>query len=140
MDIQESVHRILARRECLADLFYLVFLDRYPEVRHHFEGVNLKYQAVLLTTALLVIQCHAMGSYPATTAYLRYLGSKHRARNIPPELYPPFRDALRTTLARFHSKDWDAGLAGQWRAALDKAVATMLEGYQQHFTVRGLRR
>jgi hypothetical protein len=45
MDIKESVHQILGNQELLADLFYCLFLDRYPEVRRHFQGVDLKYQA-----------------------------------------------------------------------------------------------
>lgn len=135
MDIKESLHRILGDREVLADLFYIVFLDRYPEVRRHFQGVNLKHQAVLLTMALMVIERHHTDAYPATETYLKYLGTKHHDRAIPPDLYRGFRDALLATLERFHSNDWDAPLAGQWRAAIDGAIATMLKGYRQHFTV-----
>jgi hemoglobin-like flavoprotein len=135
MDIRDSVHRILGNQESLADLFYLVFLDHYPEVRRHFEGVDLKHQAVLLTMALLVIERHHTASYPATETYLKYLGTKHRMRGVPAELFPPFRDALLTTLEQFHGSNWDAGLAGQWKEAIDGATETMLEGYKQHFSV-----
>jgi hypothetical protein len=40
MDIKESVHQILGNQELLVDLFYCLFLDRYPEVRRHFQGVT----------------------------------------------------------------------------------------------------
>jgi hemoglobin-like flavoprotein len=135
MHIQESVHRILGRQEALADLFYLVFLDDYPEVRQYFEGVDLQYQAVLLTMALLVIERHYTAAYPATKAYLKYLGTKHQTRGVPEELFPHFRDALLVTLEQFHGSDWDAGLARQWKEAIDGATETMLEGYRQHFSV-----
>jgi len=135
MDIKESVHRILDREECLADLFYVVFLERYPEVRRHFAGVNLKHQAVLLKMALLVIERHYERPYAATGMYLNYLGSKHHQRGIPPELYPNFRDALLAALARFHSADWDDVLATQWRDAIDRATAKILEGYRENFHV-----
>ena len=135
MDINESVHRILEHRESLADLFYLVFLDRYPDVRQHFQGVNLEHQAVLLTMALLVIERHYTASYPATEMYLKYLGTKHCQRGIPPDLYPHFRDAMLATLERFHSKDWTESLAKQWTEAIEGAIEKMLEGYKQHYTV-----
>jgi hemoglobin-like flavoprotein len=135
MNIRESVHRILRSQESLADLFYRLFLDHYPEVRQHFQGVDLKYQAVLLTMALLVMERHHSASYPATETYLKYLGTKHRTRGVPAELFPCFRDALLATLERFHGSDWDGGLAGQWKKAIERATETMLEGYKQHFTV-----
>jgi hypothetical protein len=49
------------------------------------------------------------------------------------ELFPRFRDALLVTLEQFHGSDWDAGLARQWKEAIEKATATMREGYRQHF-------
>ena len=55
MDIQESLRQILTREELVADLFYVVFLERYPEVRRHFIGVNMRRQSVLLTMALQVV-------------------------------------------------------------------------------------
>jgi hemoglobin-like flavoprotein len=132
---QRSLHRILGNQTSLAELFYCGFLDQYPEVRQHFQGVDLKYQAALLTMALLVIERHHTASYPATETYLRYLGTKHHTRGVPAELFPHFRDALLATLEQFHGSDWDVGLAGQWQKAIAGATKTMLEGYEQHFTV-----
>jgi hemoglobin-like flavoprotein len=135
MDIAQSLHRILEQQETMADLFYIIFLERYPEVRQYFEGVNLKAQSVLLTMALMVMERHYSGSYPATRMYLRYLGTKHHDRGIPAELFPKFRDALLAALERFHSNDWNAHLARQWHDAIDHATATMLSGYRHHYTV-----
>src|SRR5262245_28244118 len=69
MNIQESLHAILQRQDSITDLFYRVFLERYPEVRDHFQGVNLRHQAVLLNMALMVMERHYKGSYPATEMY-----------------------------------------------------------------------
>ncbi len=135
MDIRESIHAILQQEETLADLFYLVFLERYPEVRRHFEGVDLKRQAVLLTTALMVVEGYYAHAHPSVGTYLKYLGSRHHGRGVAPELYPKFRDALLETLERFHGKAWEPGLAAQWREAIDRAADTMLQGYREHFTV-----
>ena len=135
MDIQQSLHRILEQKDTLADLFYLVFLERYPEVGSRFHGVNMKAQGTLLTMALMVMERNYSGSYPATALYLRYLGTKHHDRGIPREDYPKFRAAMLATLARFHSKDWNPQLARQWAEAIDRATAAMLDGYRHHYTV-----
>jgi hemoglobin-like flavoprotein len=135
MDIQQSLHRILEQKDTLADLFYLVFLERCPEVRHRFEGVDMRGQVALLTMALMVIERHYQGSYPATAMYLRYLGTTHHDRGIARGDFPKFRAAMLATLERFHSKDWNPHLARQWAEAIDKATTTMLDGYQHHCTV-----
>jgi hemoglobin-like flavoprotein len=135
MDIQQSMNRILEQKETLADLFYLVFLERYPELRPHFERVNMKGQVALLTMALMVMERHYHHSYPATEMYLRYLGTKHHDRHIPSADFPKFRAAMLASLERFHSKDWNPHLARQWAEAIDKASAAMLDGYRHHYSV-----
>jgi len=134
MDIHESMHRILQQKDTLADLFYLVFLERYPEVRRHFEGVDMQGQAALLTMALMVMERHYQGSYPATAMYLRYLGTKHHDRGTHREDFPKFSAAMLATLERFHSNDWNPQLARQWAEAIDKATAEMLQGYRHHYS------
>jgi hemoglobin-like flavoprotein len=134
MDIHESLHRILERDAELANLFYAAFLER-PGVHDHFRGVDVRRQAVLLTMALMVIERHYQHPYSATNLYLKYLGTRHRDRKIPAELFPEFREVLLTALEKFHGADWDTGLAGQWGAAIDRAMETMREGYRARFTV-----
>jgi hemoglobin-like flavoprotein len=135
MEIEQSLRQVLGQQETVVDLFYVTFLDRYPEVRPYFAGVNLRHQAVLLTMALMVIEGYYSHGYPATEAYLRYLGSRHHGWGIAPEHYPKFRDALLATLEQFHGSDWEPELARQWREAIDRAIKAMLQGYKQHFTV-----
>jgi hemoglobin-like flavoprotein len=135
MNIHESVHHILQQEGTFADLFYLVFLEQFPDVRKHFEKVNMKHQGVLLTMALTVMERHYSGDYAATRMYLQYLGTKHHDRGIPAESFPKFQEALLATLHRFHSTDWQPPLAEQWRTAIERAIATMLEGYRTHFSV-----
>ena len=135
MDIHESLHQILAHKENLADRFYQVFFERYPEVRPHFDGINIRHQAEVLRMALMIMECHYTHAYPATEGYLKYLGSKHHDRGVGLELYPKFRDALLVTLEQFHGTEWNEGLAGQWHEAYDRATRAMAEGYQHHFSV-----
>ncbi|MFN4260277.1 MAG: globin domain-containing protein [Gemmataceae bacterium] len=132
MNIKQSIHRILEQENTLADLFYLVFLDKYPEVRRFFERVDMRRQAQVLTMVLLVLETHSTHGYPATTRYLRQLGTDHQRWGIKPELYPHFRDALLETLRRFHGSNWTPEVAGEWELAIDRAIATMLEGYSDN--------
>jgi len=130
MDITDSVHLVLAEKESFANVFYLVFLENYPEVRQHFTQVNFKHQNALLTMALLVMERHYRFNYPATEMYLNYLGTEHDERGISPQLYPMFREALLGSLQQFHGPAWDKKLAEQWRGAIDKTVESMMKGYR----------
>ena len=129
MNIHESVHEILLRSDTLANLFYLVFLDKYPEVQTHFQGVDMKRQNLLLTMALLMVERHAEHDYPATEAYFHMLGRQHQWRAIPRKLYPKWREALLGTLERFHGPQWNEDLSRQWASALDAAIKSMLMAY-----------
>ena len=136
MNLSESVHYVLTQEETLADLFYLVFLKNHPEVRRHFEKVDLKRQAVVLNMILLVLERHHAHAYPAITHFLRQLGAKHYLRKVKPNLYPKFRAALLLTLERFLGKHWTPGLALEWTECIDMAVQTMLEGYPKRQLLR----
>lgn len=130
MNITESIHEILNREEVVADLFYDIFLDRHPEVRRFFVGVDIRQQAVVLTMTLSIIEDFYRHSYPATARYLRLVGQRHKARGIPRELYPIFSQCLMETLERFHGQNWNAQLSDAWQRGIDKASNVLLEGYQ----------
>jgi hemoglobin-like flavoprotein len=131
MTIEESMRRVLADRDGVAALFYEVFFDRNPGAKDLFKDVNLKYQTVLLTMALMVVERHYAAGYRATELYLQHLGHKHHQRAVPPALYPRWVESLLAALEKFHGPDWDAQAAGQWRAALDRASGVMLAGYRE---------
>ena len=133
MDINESVEKIMSHKEAMCELFYEHFLDKHPEARQYFSNVNLTNQAAFLTIALAVVEDHYQHQYRATEHYLQVLGTRHRNWGVPAEMYPHFRDCLLETMATFHKEDWDDELAAQWRAAIDKATETMLQGYEQTY-------
>lgn len=129
MDLQQSLECILQRDGVVTDLFYEIFLDRYPDVRQYFVGIDLNHQAVVLQMALMTVAVYSQRHYPAAEQYLKYLGHKHDMRSIPQELFPDFRDCLLETLGRFHGGDWSASLQLEWRRALDDAIDVMKQGY-----------
>ncbi|MDX1947777.1 MAG: globin domain-containing protein [Pirellulaceae bacterium] len=128
--IQQSLHAILAcPRQELGQLFYDKFLTNCPDAAPFFAGLDLKVQAKVLINSLQVVVACQFNQYPAAESYLVVLGNRHHRRNIPPSLYPQFREAMLLTLAQFHGDQWNDELEAEWRAALDRATEWMLSGY-----------
>ncbi len=129
MDISESVQRIVSNDGLVTDLFYIKYLDRYPELRKYFEGVEMQHQSVLLKMALSVIQQYYEHRFPGAEQYLRVLGSKHQLRGIPAGLYADWRECMLETLAQFHGHDWSPPLQEEWTAAINVASDVMMSAY-----------
>jgi hemoglobin-like flavoprotein len=130
MDIRDSLEHILQHKDLFGTQFYGLFFDRCPEALQYFAGVDLRAQEVLLTLALTVMERYRAKGYPAMAAYLKYLGHKHHRREVPPQLYPKFGQALLAALEQFHGADWDETLAGAWGDAIACTTQVMLAGYQ----------
>jgi hemoglobin-like flavoprotein len=135
MDIRESLDQVLASKEILLREFYRRFLERHPELRQHFAGVNMTVQSLMLTMALAGVVRNYLGHSPALEGYLRYLGTKHHQVGVPEDSFVKFRESLLATLEHFHQQDWSPELAAEWDKALEQATKTMLEGYRQDFYV-----
>ncbi len=129
MDIHQSIDWLLESDEIVGQVFYRIFFERYPEVQRYFEGVRIERQAVVLSIALLLVEQYETYRYPGIARYLRHLGEKHQLRGIPRELYSRFREAMLEALQQHHESHWSEQLAQQWRVALDRAIAVMLEAY-----------
>ena len=135
MNISESIDRILSSSDLLGAAFYEEFFGRHRGVEQYFEGIHMPRQAAVLTMSLVVIERYYSFPYPATVQYLRYLGTQHSDRRIPPHLYPKWRDAMLATLSKFHGDDWDGQLEAEWSDAIDRATEVILEGYEERFHV-----
>jgi len=131
MTIQDSLQKVLEKRDMLSSMFYEAFFQRHPEAVPFFKDVNLKHQGVLLTMSLMVVERHYAHGYPSTALYLKYLGHKHHVRSVPRELYPKWIDTLLSVLAQFHGPEWDKEAERQWREALERSTEAMLSGYEE---------
>jgi rhodanese-related sulfurtransferase len=102
MDISQSIHTILSRQDIVTDLFYLKFLDRYPDVRKYFTDVDMAQQAVLLKMALTVVAQYYVHRYPAPAERPFLLDvrtpDEHAAGHIPDSTNIPV-DELRSRLS-----------------------------------------
>jgi hemoglobin-like flavoprotein len=135
MDIHESLNDILHSKDEFGRKFYEQFLETYPELRPHFARVDMKRQAIILTTALMVIERYYVQPTPAIELYMRYLGTKHHGMNIGTAEYPKFFAAMFQTLKSFHGDKWNPELRQQWQEAFDQATSAMFEGYLEHVQV-----
>jgi hemoglobin-like flavoprotein len=132
MDISESLEVILESREPFGKSFYEYFLLNNPTVVPFFEGIDMARQELVLTMALSTIVQHYLKDHASIDHYMRHLGTRHHRWNIPPDLYPVWCDSMLATLKKFLGKEWNDELAGEWRAALEKASHTLLKGYDRH--------
>lgn len=139
MTLAESIHRILSRHDQVTDLFYLSYFERYPDLKAHFDGVDMAHQAVLLRMALTVIQQYHEHAYPAAEQYLLVLGHKHHLRDIPQDLYADWRDCMLDTLERYFEFEWNEELEQEWTLAINKATDVMTRGYHD-FPLAGSRK
>lgn len=133
MNISESVEALLSSKDRVVERFYERFLSTYPELSHHFENGDLKVQASKVTMALVSVEANFTQRFPATEHYLKVLGHRHYHNGVRPEDFPKFRDVLIEILAEFLGDDWSDQLQDEWQAALNLAIATMLEGYEQTY-------
>ena len=134
MNISESVQVLLSSKDRVIERFYERFLTQYPELKRHFESRDMRMQASMLTVALASVEAYYTHRFFATEHYLKVLGHRHYHEGVKPEDYPKFCSALLEVLQGFHGDDWSEPLENEWRRALDLAIATMLEGYQDSYT------
>jgi hemoglobin-like flavoprotein len=132
VDIHQSLKSILASEQLFGERFYSTFFKRCPEAETHFDGIDMRRQALVLTMALTLIEQHFTHGYPAVEQYLQHLGSRHKERLVPPNTYPKWRDSMLAALADFHGEEWNDELARQWHEAIEGVSRAMLGGYDEH--------
>ena len=132
MDLQESVDKISRDGTQLTDSFYKLFFERHPEIKQYFEGTDMLVQSVMLMMTLTAVKQHP--DIPnASRIYLRLLGTKHKRKGIPKDLYAKFLETLLVALEDYHGDEWDEGLSTQWKKAIEDTQALMLDGYAHRF-------
>jgi nitric oxide dioxygenase len=116
-------------------MFYERLLAQHADLREYFHHVDINHQAVLFTMQLSVIEAFHVRRATVAELYLQQLGTKHKNRGIPKEVYPRFSEVLLDTLEQFHGTDWSDDLRHQWREAIDSSVNKMLEGYEDRLPI-----
>ena len=129
MDIAESLEKVYSSTSLLGTNFYERFFAECPEAKKFFQDVDMDRQAVVVTMALTLVEQYHVSPFPPTAAYFRYLGTDHRDRGIPREMYEPWTLSMLKTLAELHGDDWSNELEQQWERGLQAAIKQMFIGY-----------
>lgn len=129
MDISESVEALLSSKALVIEHLYERLFAARPDLEQLFQNRDMRIQASMLTVALASVEAYYSQRFPATGHYLRVLGNRHFHEGVRREDYAAFREALMETLKEFFADMWDESLAKQWDQALDLAIDTMLQGY-----------
>ncbi len=135
MELSASLKLVLGQKELVIRQFYDRFLEECAAARPLFEGVDLERQALMLTTALIVVEAHAREQLPALNHYLHVLGDRHRNAGVPRELFPEFRECLIRTIRDCHGDGWSDAIEEAWRAALNLTIDTMFDGYEKDYPI-----
>lgn len=131
LDLMLSMQTVLRHEDIVVCKFYDKFFHECPQAKVFFDGIDIRQQAVKLTSALNVLELHHRHASPAAQEFLEYLGRHHDELGIPSTLYSGFRSALLETLRDFHGDEWHAALAAEWEAAIDTGIQVMLSQYRR---------
>lgn len=131
--LHASFARIEPQKAAFAESFYATLLEKYPEVRAFFVGVDLKRQQTSLIATLLAMLNEASRGEELRALFQR-LGQRHQARQIGAQYYPAFGQTLLETLAHYDPA-WTPELHDAWAAALDHCVRFMMESYHPEATL-----
>jgi hemoglobin-like flavoprotein len=131
--LHESFARIEPHKEAFAETFYTTLLEKYPELRSFFAGIDLKRQQTSLIATLLAMLNESRRGEELRELF-RHLGQRHQARQIGAEYYPAFGQTLLETLA-LYDPAWTPELRRAWASSLDRCVSFMMESYHPEATI-----
>jgi len=126
VEVIESYKRVAGEPGFL-DRFYERFMERDPDVRRRFAGVDMARQRFVLGRAVTLLLQHASGMERGVES-LREMAVRHGPLDldIPPHLYDLWLDALVETVAE-HDPRFSPELEAGWRALLRREVAWFQE-------------
>ena len=98
MDIQASLDSILACDLEFIESFYRQLENDFPGVFRHSDGVDMKHQAHMLNTSLLLCVQGSRIPNKSIEHYLRILGTKHNRVGVERGAYTNFITTLMKSL------------------------------------------
>lgn len=128
--VQQSYGRCLAVRDSFLELFYRTFFDADPEVRDLFARTDMEKQRGVLRTGISNVIMFAEGSKVGELAVRRLVREHDRQHlNIPPRLYPVWRDALIQCVAATDPK-FSIELGNAWQIVIDYVLGAFIFAYE----------
>tara|TARA_R110002049_G_scaffold27321_2_gene94318 strand:+ start:562196 stop:562591 length:396 start_codon:yes stop_codon:yes gene_type:complete len=130
MHITESIDEILRSEHSLGARFYERFFKECPHLQTYFRGVDMDRQAILLTSAIVLVETIQSRKASGLGPYLQMLGRQHQARGISREDFTDWTESMLLTLAEFHGDRWSKSLECEWHQAISNVAQKMLEAYE----------
>lgn len=127
--LQETLRAVALRRSELVAHFYGRLFGRHPEFEPLFDGINFfdlqaKLWAVLQTAA------RSLRTPQEAGADLHELGLFHAERQIRPEYFDAFQEALIESLAFMCGPAWSTEAERAWNTAIALAARGVIEGIE----------
>lgn len=129
MDITDSVTEILKSNDLVGGQFYDRFFTECPHLKSYFDGVDMKRQSALLTSALVLVETIHSKDAVGLSPYMQLLGKDHQARGISKDDFTDWTESMLRTLSEFHGDDWNPPLEQEWRDAIAASIQIMLDAY-----------
>lgn len=130
MDITDSVTEILKSNDLVGGQFYERFFNECPHLKSYFEGVDMKRQSALLTSAIVLVETIHSKDAVGLSPYMQLLGRDHQKRGISKDDFTDWTESMLRTLGEFHGDQWSESLEQEWRNAIGASVRIMLDAYE----------
>ncbi len=125
--LRESFALVVEREPALAQRFYEVLFERYPQARGLFGRKTLREQEQKLHDMLVAIVAHLDDSAWLVTE-LRALGAQHQGYGVTPEMYDWVGTALLETLSQAAGGEWSPEHGAAWGDAYSAIAGMMVDG------------
>ena len=127
--LQDTLRAMALRRSELAAHFYGRLFGRHPEFQPLFDGINF-FSLQSNLWAVLHTAARSLHSPQKDDTSLHALGRFHAERQIQPEYFDAFREALIESLAFMTGPAWSEEAEQAWNAAIIVAASGVIEGIE----------
>jgi hemoglobin-like flavoprotein len=125
--LEASFDLVAPRGEEFVDLFYTKLLDRAPELRPLFDGVDVQQQRAMVLATLVLLR-KSFRDPESMAPKLRALGERHVSYGTTAEMYPLAGEVFLEALAEIAGPAWNARIGRAWTDAWALLSGLMLEG------------
>jgi methyl-accepting chemotaxis protein len=125
--IRASFDALRPQAPALANRFYEILFERYPQVKPMFAKTDFSKQKQMLIQALSLLVAN-LEKPEILKAYLGVLGAKHAGYGATDAQYDAVGECLLATLAEFAGPLWTPELAGEWAETYGAVAFLMKEG------------
>jgi len=127
--LKEHLVEVSEHEAELTDHLYQRLFAKRPDAEELF-GTYSRPNQQRMTSETLAAVLNLLDDEPWLGQHVHAMGSRHQfSYETPPEMYPPYAEALIEALAAVSGPKWTPELARSWTASLDRINEMMTAGY-----------